>query len=217
MNSKVFLLLNGVAGAGKGTIAQNFIDYKDFNSIQVGNFLREYIQSPESDINRVNRIKPKIEAGLLADFEDWKFVVEPRILLYNSEDVLTDGLVRTTEQAYWFVNFANKIKQKIFYIDLYVSEQEVLRRLNNRFFVPGNVNPFQNFEQALKNCPKGVEPIRRSDDLEESVVKNRIKIHNESKVKIKEIISESSLIHYYEINSERPVAEVYNTINAILT
>jgi adenylate kinase len=175
------IVLFGPPGCGKGTQSQ--ILNKQHNYVQLGMsaLLEEYIsQSKDLKIEqiRIDRIKNNFKQGELVAFEDVVSIMEMNFSknLKKGKMITLDGFPRTENQSIWLSGLITKDKVKTLFIHFDLQLEEVIRRIDHRWFVEGSNAIYSSQEEALANAPKSQNPYRRDLDLNQDII---IKRYNE--------------------------------------
>lgn len=119
------ILLMGVAGSGKSTQGKMLADKKGYAWISTGEILRVLITG--------TRRKQMLEGKLLSDDEMIKVMDKVFDLIDPNDEFVLDGFPRTTRQASWLMEQADKGRfSRIVVLNLHADEQDVKWRLLNR-------------------------------------------------------------------------------------
>lgn len=206
------LILLGPPGSGKGTQAGNISKILNIVHISTGEMFREAVETGSEIGKELNSYMTK---GKLVPDEVVISIVKERL---SRDDVkkgfLLDGFPRTINQAKALDSLLlslGKSIDKVIY--LYLSDNEIIKRLTNRRVcsVCGlNYNLISQPPKEPNQCDKcGGTLIQRSDDNPETI-KQRVKVYNEQT---------QPLIEYYEkadnllrIDSSKPISEVFKDI-----
>lgn len=178
MCKKVFLILMGLPGSGKGTCAGYIRDNFSYPVISVGDLLRE--ESSKDSENGV-LIRRTIERGELVDINIMIRLIHERVVKYSHYDkILFDGFPRNLEQAIVLRDIIGsniKVKFTVIYLD--VPNQLIVDRLANRL-ICRDCNYIYNKKSYIPNvcvsCGKSDSIIARNDDISQEVIVRRIDI-----------------------------------------
>ena len=188
---KVILL--GPPGSGKGTQAEIIVREEKLTHISTGDIFRR-------------NIKEKTDLGLLAvEYMNKGQLVPDQVtidLLSNSLDNYTtsngfifDGFPRTTTQAEAFNNLmVSKNMNLSMALFLEVCEDTLVQRLLNRGMESG-----------------------RSDDQDESVIRNRIQVYEQQTSVVKDYYAKQLMDSFYIINGEADVKDISKKILSIVS
>ncbi len=173
-------LLFGPPGAGKGTQADFLIQKYNFKKFSMGDILRDEIAAGSS-IGRI--VEGILRKGALVSDEIVFEIVEDFVLENLGKNILFDGFPRNIHQAQELERILARHNLKLaLAIELYLPEDEILRRISGRSYCPVCGAIFNEITNPpLKDgiCDKcGARLIRRPDD-DPQVIKNRIRVYNE--------------------------------------
>lgn len=210
---KTFLILNGPAGSGKGTLAMNLINH-GFHIIGAGEELRNYIKNADKNDPLRLRLEHKINFGLNVDTNDLYSIIEKKIHSINGR-IIGDGIVRTEDQAEWLVNYVDSNKQLVHFINLTCPTDVLVDRLSNRFFVPNSPHPYPSYGAANVACKNGEIPICRKDDKPE-LIKNRLDEYQQNIDVILGIIDNKEHINIHNIDTQDTPDAIKNKVLALI-
>lgn len=163
------LILLGPPGAGKGTQAKQITEKYRIPQISTGDILRAAIQKG-SGLGK--KVKAIVESGQLVPDDVVIQLVEERIQQPDcANGFLLDGFPRTVAQA----EALRHLTPIDYVIDIYVPEEEIVRRLSGRRSHPASGRVYH----ILYNPPRerdkddltGEPLIQRPDDSEDTVRK----------------------------------------------
>lgn len=196
----------GMPGSGKGTIS-SFLE-KKVNIIQVstGDIFREEIKN-ETPLGL--EVKKLVESGAYVSDEITNQIVKNKIqdLESKNQKFILDGFPRTVQQATFLdqLNFDNYVV-----IYLMIEEEEVIKRLSQRFFCPQCKRSYNLTSFKSKNHPycevDNTELIQRPDDQPQAV-KKRLDVYNEQT---------KPLIEFYEKKSKLIKIKTHDNIDEII-
>ncbi len=107
MNSRNLIILFGKPGSGKSTIGRQLSKKINFNLINIGDVLRQYITVSQGNLKE--RISISIEKGsplLISDLKRVLSFKKTKVLMESSKGLIIDGLPRDDIQ---FENITNLI------------------------------------------------------------------------------------------------------------
>ncbi|MGL4759223.1 MAG: nucleoside monophosphate kinase [Patescibacteria group bacterium] len=208
------VILHGPAGAGKGTVAKVLIEL-DYHLIGAGDEIRNYISTNGEVDPMAKRMKSLLDQGKNVSTQDLLTIVERKFLSLSDQKVLGDGLVREEDQAVWLDQFATNSLKEVLFLNLEVPFETILKRLLNRYFVPGNNFPFSSFEEAKEHCQKGEEPFMRDDDNQDAI-QSRFSIYKENLPHIQKVCTQSKWIDYIELNGDQKPHKVLEDLASII-
>jgi len=185
------IVLIGPPGAGKGTYARYFSKKYCIPHISTGDIFRAEV-AKGTELGK--KIKEILDRGELVPDEIVIEVVKRRLSEPDTvKGFILDGFPRTINQA--------KALEKITKIDavihIYITEDEAVRRLSNRYICPkcGRVYNllFNPPKEDLKCDDDGTPLTRRSDD-EPEVIRRRYRIYYETFQPIIDYYKEKKLL-----------------------
>lgn len=194
------IILIGPPGAGKGTYARYFSRKYCIPHISTGDIFRAEV-AKGTELGK--KIKDILDKGLLVPDDIVIEVVKRRLSQPDTEKgFILDGFPRTIVQA----NALDEITRIDAAIHIYITMEEAVRRLSNRYICPkcGRVynllfNPPKN---DLRCDDDGTSLIRRSDD-EPDVIRKRYQVYYETF---------QPIIEYYR--KKKLLIEIDNTIGS---
>jgi len=189
---KKIISLTGKPGAGKGTRLSKFLEGREgeFEVLSVGNMLRREV-SEETELGM--QAKAYMDTGkLVPDYLIVNMVLEE--IKKAKKSIILDGFPRTVGQAEAALEGGIKITKGI---DIYVSDEEVLRRSENRIVCVECGETYTRDDYKLPKsegfCDKcGGELHRRSDDRRD-VVLNRLKTYDTETKPVLEVLRNSGI------------------------
>jgi adenylate kinase len=178
------LILIGAPGSGKGTQAEILKNKFDFTHISTGDLLRSEVMKG-SDLGL--RIKSIIDQGQLVDDNTVLELFQQNLNL-DSCSYIFDGFPRTVEQCKLL---ESNVLKGASYIVIYfeIDVKQVVDRIVNRRIAPKSGKIYNLLFDPPKNsgvCDVSGEKLIHRDDDHEEVVKNRIKVYEDS---VKNIVS----------------------------
>jgi adenylate kinase len=196
----VFILL-GPPGAGKGTQAKNLSQHFHLVHISTGDLLREQIHK-KTELGKT--INVYMQSGQLVPDEIILHMLFERISLTDCQKgYILDGFPRTLAQAEKLQTYFTQNKIEPFVFNLNLSDQEIIRRLENRLVCAKCHTPYH----LLNSLPQkaGICDIchahltYRSDDQPE-VVSKRLQIYHEQTAPLITYYKELKLLHIIDCN-----------------
>jgi adenylate kinase len=185
------LILIGPPGAGKGTYSEYFTKKYCIPHISTGDIFRAEV-SKGTELGL--KVKEYLDRGELVPDEIVVEVVRRRLSEPDTRrGFILDGFPRTIRQA----QELDKITAIDAAVHIYISEEEAVRRLSNRYVCPvcGRVynltfNPPKN---DLTCDVDGAKLVRRSDD-EPEVIRRRYQVYYQTFTPIIEYYREKKLL-----------------------
>jgi adenylate kinase family enzyme len=190
------IILYGPPNAGKGTqshfLKQLLTDryHLDFGS-ELRNFVLNNVGDIKSEQEIVNpaakkedvevalRLKRDMKASLPVQSDDLKYVIESAIIscVERGQGMIVEGPGRLVEEAKWLSGFMDSKKASVCIFHLYVSLEEVLKRSETRYYLPGVSQPFMSLTDATEYGKKdNLTPYRRAEDEDTEGTKQRYKM-----------------------------------------
>ncbi len=211
----MIIILFGVPGVGKGTLAAMLNKKYNLPHISSGNLLRELVNKGIAGED----LKAIIDKGhLVQDLLVYK-IVGDRLKEKECENgFILDGFPRTIAQAEFlddFVKHKNTNITKV--INFKASEKTIIKRLGGRRMCSkcDAIYHLQNIKPKKAGiCDKcGGELLQREDDKPE-VIKNRIEVYKKQTAPVIDFYENKGLLVY--IDTEKPIEEIFeDTCRAI--
>lgn len=203
------ILLVGIQGSGKGTQARKILEANpNFHFFEMGQRLREYSQMNEEYSETVRQC---LEEGTLVPMH----IIEAMLMLYKSyhkgETIVFDGIPRSLEQLELF----EKVFPEYYVLFLDLEKQIAIDRLANRRIDPSNGMAFPADFVGDFSPFTGTKLIKRDDDNETAVLKRIEGFYHNTLPLLAEWASRKKLV--YRIDASRPIDEVSETINVIVS
>ena len=211
------IILLGAAGSGKGTQAEYISTKYNLKKIATGDLLRaEIVKQTELG----NKIKSIVQAGELVDNDlIVQLVLEKLQSTYDDNGAIFDGFPRTVMQAQTLDKMLTKQGQKVdAVIELIVSEEDLVRRLSNRYHCAkcnaGYNRLFKNpkIDNVCDVC-QSKEFIVREDDKPEAI-KKRFDDYQTQTGLLLPYYEQKSLLN--KINGQEDMKDVSKNIDLII-
>lgn len=161
---KKIIILIGVPGSGKGTQALTISKKYGHAHISSGNLLRALLEDPHGDPEDKNVAALINEGKMVPDWLIYKLVFgEIEKNMASGDGVVLDGAIRTVEQAKTYQTFFEEkgFQDEVVVIEPHISDDVALERLLYR---------------------KAHSTEARSDDADESIMKQRIEQMGNKKI-----------------------------------
>lgn len=207
------VILLGPPGSGKGTQAKQVAEALKIPHISTGDLFRENLKNG-TELGK--KVKNYLDTGKLVPDEIVIEMLKDRIKLPDSKHgYVLDGFPRSIPQADALEAVISGSGYKV--INLQVSDEEVVRRIEGRRSCPGCGAVYNTYSKPSKSdehCEKCNEKLaQRSDDAKE-VVEERLKHYH---------AQTAPLINYYskkgkltEVNGEQDPKKVFSEIMKLL-
>lgn len=210
------IILLGAAGSGKGTQAEYISTKYNLKKISTGDLLRAEIEK-QTDLG--NQIKSIVQAGALVDNDMIVQLVLKKLQSGDDNGAIFDGFPRTVIQAQRLDEILKEQGQKVdAVIELVVSEDDLIRRLSNRF----NCKKCNAGYNRLFKNPKvdnvcdvcyGKEFIVRDDDKPDAI-KKRFHDYQTQTGLLLPYYEQKGLL--YKINGQEDMVDVSKNIDLII-
>jgi len=204
------IIIFGPPGSGKGTQADLLAEEYDLEHISTGVLLRQEVAAG-SDLGK--QVEHLLAAGDLAPDEVVNELVLSRLklLIDKNRGFVLDGYPRTISQAKTLavvkMNFAFLIA---------ISDEEAIARISGRLACACGMtyNIKTNPPKVDNICDNCGQSLRRRDDEDSSVVKNRLQIFHEQIDPLLDYYKQQGILH--KIDGEQSIADVFSDINKII-
>lgn len=206
------IALLGPYGAGKGTQAAKIVAKFGLLNISIGDLFRDHLKN-QTGLGLL--IQKYLDQGALvpdevaeATMEEWLRITDPR------SGILFDGFPRTIRQAKFLDNhFIETSRSLDAVIYLKVSDDEVVRRLSERWVCQSCHTPFHKTLHPFKTCPynqcNGDRLFQRDEDRPENV-RIRLKVFHEETEPLVGYYNETEKL--ISVDAEKPIDLVFNGI-----
>ena len=212
---KMIIILFGVPGVGKGTLAAMLNKRYNLPHISSGNLLRELISKGIAGED----LKAIINKGhLVQDLIVYKIVGDRLKEKDCEKGVILDGFPRTVAQAEFLDDLIKNGKiDNIKVINFKASEETIIKRLSGRRMCEkcDAIYHLQNIPPKKPGiCDKcGGKLIQREDDKSE-IIKNRIEVYKKQTAPVMDFYKKKGIL--LDINTEQPIEKIFeDTCRAI--
>lgn len=214
---KLYIILLGPPGAGKGTQAKKIAKRYGIPHIESGRIFRE-IAKGDSELSKM--VKKCIELGGLVPDEIVNRIIKERLL---SEDCqkgcILDGYPRTMNQVEALDSIIDELGGKILVISLHIDKNQIIERNINRLICPVcgaiynlRTNPPK---EDLKCDECGSKLEKRMDDEKLEILCKRIEVYEEYTKPIIEHYIDRGIVKIVDASqaSEKIFEEIKNIID----
>ena len=162
----------GPPGSGKGTQANLIKEEFQTKFLDFGAEFREFIElhlnKPEDpEAWRASRIREYLLKGPIFT-EDLEYIIGKVLVdgVMSKENFVTDKCGVLPAESKWLSQLLKDqaIPSVLFHLPLDLETS--IERINHRYYIPGDKLPYPSYEEALKHCMPGVEPVRREGESE---------------------------------------------------
>ncbi len=205
------IVLFGIQGSGKGTIARAVCKKYGFHYFETGAELRKLSQE-DSELGQ--KVKEIIEAGHLVPNEIVMEIIEHFMKdIPANEAIVFDGIPRKPNQAETFEALMKRMEREYIGVLVEVPEDEALKRLTTRR-VCSKCKAVYPADYSKEECEKcGGELITRSDDNPESI-KTRFGAYFEETMPVIEQLKERNQL--LSVDGIPPIPEVRDSMFQLL-
>ena len=211
----MIIILFGVPGVGKGTLAAMLNKKYNLSHISSGNLLRELVSKGIAGED----LKAIIDKGhLVQDLLVYKIVGDRLKEKDCEKGFILDGFPRTVAQAEFLDNLVKQKNTNITkVINFKASEKTIIKRLGGRRMCSkcDAIYHLQNIPPKKEGvCDKcGGKLIQREDDKPE-VIKNRIDVYKKQTAPVMDFYEKRKLL--INVDTEKPIGEIFeDTCKAI--
>ncbi len=212
----MYIILFGAPGVGKGTQAKRISREYGIPQISTGDMLREAVREKTELGKKAEAI---MNRGELVPDDLMLNLIRERISKPDcAKGLILDGFPRTTPQAEELSKLMGEMQLPPFTcIEITVPSETIINRLTSRMTCSScgkDFNPVFTEVPTNMKCTKcGGAIITRSDDNKETIQK-RLNVYNEQTAQVKYFYKDKG--HFFSIDGDRDVSEVYTSINDIL-
>lgn len=153
------IILCGAPGSGKGTQSEFIVNKYGLQHLSTGDMLRAEIKSGSELGKEIDKIISK--GNLVPDHKMIHLIAHRLDMLGNDcKGVIFDGFPRTVEQAEALSLLLERKGMKAVMLDMYVDEDEVIKRLLNRGKTSGRADDnFETIKQRIKIYHEVTKPV----------------------------------------------------------
>ena len=209
------IILFGAPGAGKGTQANNIVNFFKLHKVSTGDLLRNEIKN---NTNLGNKIKSQVNEGSLVSddiINDLMVNILSDKKFYNR--LIFDGYPRNLNQAKSLDLLLKKYNQKISCVlSLNVHKGLIIKRILGRQICANCGLIFNEYFYPATNINHTCDPKflgKRSDDNEKIVI-NRYKTYLDKTLPMLDFYKEQNLLH--EINGKADIGQIFQEIREII-
>jgi adenylate kinase len=217
LGKKLYIIVLGAPGSGKGTQAVNVSRVMKLSHISSGDLFRQAIERGDG-LSAI--VKSYMSKGILVPDEITIQMILQHLMIDNDGDgVVLDGFPRNLKQANALdkaLAEQNKTIDKV--LSIKVSEKEIIRRLKNRWLC----RKCQTLNQSKNNSPRederckicGGELYQRTDDNAKTI-KKRLRVYYTDTIPVIEYYRKKGKL--LEIDGEGDVeiitTRIFDTLN----
>jgi adenylate kinase len=214
-NKGIVIIMLGPPGAGKGTQARMIGEALNLPHISTGDMLRGALKF-ENDLGK--KAKAFMNSGALVPDELVDAIVAERL---SREDCLRgailDGYPRSVPQAEFLKDWLNNANARLVVIGIGINDDELIKRLSSRWTCSqcGKMfNAILDSSKAGGACDEcSTALIQRRDDAAE-IIAERLKVYKKTTQPVMQYYE--SIGVFSEIDGDRTVDEIFNTIMALI-
>ncbi|HAC5977679.1 TPA_asm: adenylate kinase [Listeria monocytogenes] len=212
----VEISINGTAGAGKGTQAEQIVEKYNIPHISTGDMFRAAMKN-NTELGR--KAKSFMDNGDLVPDEVTNGIVRERLSEDDAKDgFLLDGFPRTVEQAQELENILSDLGTELdAVINIDVEKDVLMKRLTGRWICRTCGKTYHEIYNPPKVPGKcdldGGELYQRDDDKKETVEK-RLNVNMKQTKPLLDFYSEKGKLH--NINGEQEIKDVFVDVEKIL-
>ncbi len=211
--SKIFLIIFGPQGSGKGTQAEMLKEKLNIPLMSTGELFRQEI-AKGSKLGKI--VKPLVEQGKIVKNEIFKEIIARRLADKDAQKgVIFDGYPRDSEQQDFLVSLFSQLtndKDSIYAILIDISDNEVKERIGGRRSCDCGAVYHLKFNPPRKDgvCDLCGKKLYIRDDDKPEVIAERLRLyHSKSKPMFDYWRQADKLI---KINGEQSIEKVQSDI-----
>ncbi|GAB4144883.1 MAG: adenylate kinase [Patescibacteria group bacterium] len=212
------IMFYGPPGSGKGTQANLIKDKYNIKFLDFGASFREFVaehkdNADDPEQERAQRVYDYLMKGPILT-EDLQYIIGKIIVdgVSGAGNFVMDKCGVLPEESEWLSDLLknNQISSVLFHLPLDVAKS--VERINHRYYVPGNKVPFGSYEEALKHCPEGIEPIRREGEDESHTLQRYDTMYRNNRDEILDIYRRKGHTPVIDINASLSIDEVHQQV-----
>lgn len=212
--NRMYLILLGAPGSGKGTQSKLIVEKYPFIQISTGDILREEITKKSS---LGTEAKKFMDGGKLVPDELIIMILKEK-LLNTEKHIILDGFPRNLSQAKALDDMMNEIGGSInSVINISVEDSILEERLSGRLVCKGCGASFHKLFLIPKKdgiCDKcGSDLYQRSDDSPESI-KQRLIVYHQSTKPLIDFYDAKGLLS--NVDGDKEVNDIFKSITSII-
>lgn len=202
------ILLIGPQGSGKGTQARILCEKFNFFYFESGAFLRR-IAEENSDVKRM------LNEGVLVPDKEMTSYMSAYMDKNNLyDDIIFDGFPRTLEQYNFWKDWLTEKKVKLdLVIDLEISEEETIRRLNARRQDPETGKIYNLLTDPPPPSVDRSKLVQREDDKPAAIKVRLDEYRGKTEPLIGELKKDTEVV---EVDGERPIEVIAKDIESLI-
>ena len=196
------IILLGIQGSGKGTVANHLHAEHGYSIIATGDLLRAETKKPTK---LGNQIKELIDQGKFVP-DELSFEIVKKNISSARKGFIIDGYPRNLTQAALLDKYLEETNKKIdLVIFLELEEEEVIERLSGRY-ICSNCNAIYHVKYIASKTPGicdkcGKALIQREDEKPEAI-KIRIKTYYEQTEPLRDFYEQKNILRVVDASGE---------------
>jgi adenylate kinase len=226
-NAKVFpkvIMFFGPPGSGKGTQANLLSEEFGFRFLDWGHEFRQFVShhrksQDDPEYQTAARVQEYMLNGLPILTEDLQHIIGKAIrqgALESKDSFIMDKCGVKVPEAQWLSKLLldNQIPNILFHLPL--SLEDSIKRISNRYYVPGSIVPYSSYDEALSHCPDKVLPLKRQDENTEITTTRYNNLYYANHLEIINTYRSTNFTDVVDIDASQNVDEIHAKILDIL-
>jgi len=214
------IILYGPPGCGKGTQANLLSEQFGLEFLDWGHAFRQFAATYKDDSASIhstmaNRVNHALTTGEAILTDDLLFIIGKRIvdLIHSGKNVIMDKPGALPPESQWISSMLKQENIDSAFIHLPLDIEDSVARILHRYYVPSDQHPYPSYEDALKHCPPGVQPMMRKEDQDEATTRTRyVNLYGKHASEILEIYRSKNHIRMCEVDAKQSIDKVHQII-----